>query len=149
MAQRIMSEAAGQVLADEIKSNTSGLASLAENYAVYSTSERKCGTWIDGRTVYRKTLVFALNNVIDDQQGLMSSTNYQHGIVGISNVVGLEGALKTSDGNTWYPVSHAHPYTNSISSIFANKTSIGVRVAKESLAVGGTAYITILYTKTT
>lgn len=107
----------------------------------YSTSEQIVGTWIDGKPLYQKTVVFgALPNTTTKSLG--------HGISNLGTVVDLYGMAFNSSNNNRLPLPYVD--TNTISSnihIIVNDTDIKVTTGIDRSAL--TAYITIKYTKTT
>ena len=58
--------------------------SYIDNIADYSTSEKAVGTWIDGKTIYQKTISLGLlpNN---------TSSTVPHGITGLTRVIEFVG----------------------------------------------------------
>ena len=99
----------------------------------YSTSEKVIGTWLDGKTLYEKTVVFGTqltisSNTWTDTELLKS---------GIDNIV--EITTMNTDGTTWSSVGcRARASTSSYVQLFNTRNAdISIK------------YITIRYTKTT
>lgn len=122
-----------------VTANNIDFTTLSGNY---STTEVDTGyTWVDGKTIYKKTInTGALPNNTDKYVA--------HGIPNIGRVIRLEGyAYRTSDG-ALYPL----PFTSNI----AAANSIGVTVSLTEIAIGvgmdrsniTESYITLYYTKT-
>lgn len=106
---------------------------------VYSTTETVCGTWIDGKPIYRKVL----NNI-----SIIEGTAHtiETGITNIENLTKLEGILNNTN-NSQYVVIPAY-YSPTIF-ISANYKYDENRIYYDSATFSGTAIIILEYTKTT
>lgn len=114
---------------------SSGSSSSGEPLDIYSTEERRIGTWIDGKPIYRK--VFS---------GTTGGVNVKKAIYDLSNLnietaVNLYGFVYRTDSfsaqvpfnsqqETWYIATFYEEVTKSIStivshSVFANKEIVG------------------------
>lgn len=62
----------------------------------YSTTEQKIGKWIDGKDLYER--VVHLNSL---PAQAFTATDYQHGIVGINEIVMWEGCVRNEAGNSF------------------------------------------------
>lgn len=107
----------------------------------YSTEEQEVGTWIDGSTVYEKTI----------EIGTMTKDNAWHDIShGISNlglVITLEGSFTDSTNGTRLPLPTAYrPVDNVGVEITANTTT--VKYLNNWIASAIDAIIILRYTKT-
>ena len=105
------------------------------NLEVYSTSEQRIGTWIDGKPLYRKVIV---GNAIPEPSG----GTYEHNISNLDTVVKITGIARYS--STSYEISSAG-YVISV-----NSTEI--RLVKMAQGTGLNAYtptFIVEYTKTT
>lgn len=70
----------------------------------YSTTEQAIGTWIDGRTVYRKVLAGTTNS---------SNMEYiQHGITNFGVAINIYGYIHSSEGES-QPIPRVVPDNNS------------------------------------
>lgn len=107
---------------------------------VYSTTEKACGKWIDGSTIYKKTFSGTHGN---------SSFRVNHGISNLDTVVRIEGALKGSFG--WAAINR--PVIDSTSALTkyscglgdVNSTTFLIQVGTE---IGSGAWnATLYYTK--
>lgn len=103
----------------------------------YSTEEKVVGKWIDGETLYEKTI----NVDLSTQHS--SSYNPEHGIPNVNQILNIDGFV-TKDG---------HGY-DSINSYASPSWFIYVGCGTKYLdiinaGVIGTAYLTLQYTKTT
>lgn len=103
---------------------------------VYSTTEQAIGTWIDGKTIYRKTIDFGT---------LPNSTtkSVAHGISGISQVIKISGTAVS--GGTYFPLPHAS--TAAASSIEITVTGTNIVIGAGQDRRGLTAVVTLEYTK--
>ncbi|MBB5887756.1 hypothetical protein [Lactovum miscens] len=97
----------------------------------YSTSEIAVGTWIDGKTIYRKT--FSIT-------GISAGTNYNHGIANIDQIVELHGLFNNGTTFTMLPLMG---YARQVQ---ATRSQFQFNGGSE--ATGDKYTITISYTKT-
>ena len=113
---------------------------------VYSTSEEKVGTWIDGKTIYQKTIdCGALPN---------TSTKYVSTDIEASQIVKIEGiATAPQSGGGDKAITIPMPFTGSggtyvglYAHILAND-KISIRVSTDADRSAYNGYITIQYTK--
>lgn len=109
----------------------------------YSTTEKIVGTWIDGKPVYQKTIVFGAlpNNDV-------KSVN--HGISNINLIVKWNGIFNMASSTINGPlpnVSNPKATSNWDVDLQADNTKITINTAADCSAIN--AYITIQYTKTT
>lgn len=114
-----------------------GVAALGN----FSTSEVSTGfTWIDGKTIYKKTIsVGALPNA--------TTKNTAHGISNLSSVINISGFAVNS--TTFFPLPHATSASGNL--IYG----IGVYVSGSNIVMDAgdnrssfSGYVTLLYTKT-
>ncbi len=100
----------------------------------YSTDEHIIGTWIDGKTLYEKTIDFGAipNN---------TTKSVAHGINNLSMVVSWNGCMKSSDSFETVPSGE-----NSNFKLTADATNISIRTST-SWNDWTVSYITIQYTK--
>lgn len=135
---------AGGVAANSITTNmvqNGAITSNKTDFTTYSTTnEIACGTWIDGRTIYKKTINFGtLPNA--------TSKTVPHGISGLSMIIRFEGYAYRSGGDgTIFPIPYAASGTAAIS-VTANSTNVvmGTGVDRSNM---GECYITLYYVKT-
>lgn len=104
----------------------------------YSTDEQEVGTWINGETIFQKTIeIGALTN--------STAKTVAHGITGISNIIEISGFYNN-------PTTHdtiADQYAESTDSIATVATPTNIIVYVHGNFTGFTnCYITIKYTKT-
>ena len=106
----------------------------------YSTEETVSGsTWIDGSTIYKKTINFgALPNA--------ANKAVAHGISNLNRVIRVEAIADYGTGNTKFPIPFSSPAGPESSVALAIESStIGIRTGSDRS--GATAYVTIYYTK--
>lgn len=102
----------------------------------YSTTETSTGfTWVDGRTIYKKTV---------EVSSISSNTDYQipHGISNLKQVIRVEGTVLLTIGNSRIFSGGTSSHVWRIGNI--SSTDIGVY---STLATAGTYYFTLYYTK--
>ena len=59
--------------------DTTGLFNQIKDYSgLYSTEERVCGTWIDGKPIYRKVIPFIRNSAFTSTWTSLGSNQYQN-----------------------------------------------------------------------
>lgn len=121
----------------EITNKIAGITAKNVDFTTYSTDEEVVGTWIDGRTIYRKTI---------DTGQLPNNTNksVNHNISNIRRVIMLEGYAYRSSNNTCAPLPYAA--TSSIS-LTINQTEIIIGTTSDRTGFGE-SYVTLYYTKT-
>ena len=76
----------------EITINKAGVTSNNIDFATYSLSkEIACGTWVDGKTIYKKTVYWS---------SLPNNTEVQSGSLGVSNInaIKIEGSATAGTG---------------------------------------------------
>lgn len=106
----------------------------------YSTSETTTGgTWIDGSTIYKKTINFgALPNA--------ANKAVAHGITNLNRVIRVEAIADYGTGNTKFPIPFSSPAgLGSSVSLVIESSTIEIRTGIDRS--GATAYVTIYYTK--
>lgn len=113
-----------------------------KNQGVYSETETKIGTWIDGKPIYRKIIDFgALPNTSEKQ--------VLHNITNLKMVVSMVGTSKNPNLNVIFNIPLSS--TSSLSSniyMFATATGITIGTGSDRTAFTET-YVAIEYTKTT
>lgn len=113
------------------------------DFTTYSTStEIACGTWIDGKTIYKKTVnTGALPNA--------SIKTVAHGITGINRIIKMEGYAYRSSSNTlWVDLNWPSVATAASSiAIGADLTNISVFTGADRTTFTE-SYVTLYYTKT-
>lgn len=103
----------------------------------YSTTEVDTGgTWIDGSTIYKKTVVIASLGTAG------STTAVAHGITNLSKIIKIEGVSQSGTNFTILP--YADGGNNDIG-VYVNSTN--VCVYSQANRTGQSADVTIYYTK--
>lgn len=114
---------------------------ISELKNAYSTSnEVPIGTWIDGKTIYRKVMYWgAMPN--------KTSVLKNHNIANIDYIVHVEGIAKGSSNNpaTYQNIPTANPALEFNCGLWANKNQIGMKTGDDRSYQ--TAYVWIEYTK--
>lgn len=108
-------------------------------YENYSTTEHEIGTWIDGSTLYEKTIdCGALPNA--------TSKNVLHGISNLKRIVEYKGYSYSITNANSLPVPFA---TNTIfARVNSNGTDYITISTGSDLSAYNETYVTIRYTKT-
>lgn len=106
---------------------------------VYSTEEQRIGTWIDGKPLYRKTIISNFELPFVTQ---VTSYNIDHNISNIDKVVHVE----MTDGLKHIPNLSKAGGTTTID--YVSSTTIEIRYINDSWS-SRDWYITLEYTKTT
>lgn len=129
------------------------LKSYVDSKHNYSTTETAIGTWIDGKTIYRKT--FTKSPTSDQATGNQVTINVAT-ISGLTNVVDIQATAKLANyNNTSNPIYIKIPFSEMLRSNSASASYV------DSVYVEGTAlkihannctpddiyYITVEYTK--
>jgi len=116
------------------------LAATPGGSVVYSTTEHSIGTWIDGRTVYQKTIN---TGALPDN----TESDIPHGISDLGFIINMIGCAKHGSVESYMPL----PY---VSSGNTQNTRIGVDgdhifiISTSNLSTYTTSYITLTYVKT-
>ena len=130
--------------ADDVQDAITELKSNLTNYEDYSTSEVVCGKWIDGKTLYKLTLV-SQSEVTAGARITFDISSYN-----IADIVHMEGILIKGGYNRNIPYSYRaetsySTYPAEVLSMY--KSSQGLIIVNSSNQNLGTAYITIKYIK--
>lgn len=104
---------------------------------IYSTDEKACGKWIDGSTIYRKTIEFgSLPNA--------TTKSVAHNISNLDHVVKVEAIAKS--GTRFFPLPSAHPDSSTYQiRISVEGSNINIITGVDRSAFNG--YVTLYYTK--
>lgn len=125
---------------DEVATTLEQLKTDVENKHTYSTEEQVIGTWIDGKPLYRKTLVYngavTGTNYID-----LTSLNYEF-------IVIKETSLIRSNF-IFSPVRYNMQSANDLAEVFIDNTQKKMNINIGSPWNNINCYVTIQYTKTT
>ncbi len=108
-------------------------------FTTYSTTEKAVGEWIDGKTIYRKTInVGALPN--------NASKNTPHGISNLDTVIDCRGFAKATWG-TQYPIPTVYASGDAGYNTQVSVDNTNVTLSCTGNNSGKSGYVTIWYTK--
>lgn len=108
---------------------------------IYSTSEIRIGTWIDGKPLYRKVVNYGPlpNN---------DAVSVEHGISDIDKIVNFYGiALRSDNDALLIPYITFNP--DNFGGILMNMNSTGITIRTVNDRSPYNTYVTVEYTKTT
>ena len=118
------------------------LLSQNDSPIIYSTEEQEIGVWVDNKPLYQKTVQMPID-------GDGSHVIYPHSIANVDKIWIADASFGWFTDDTSINVS---PYSSSSSDTYANRmyvTQTDIEYIASSSWDGITAYITLLYTKTT
>ena len=132
----------GAISTDKLSNNSVTAGKIAAGVTAlgnYSSSEILTSyTWLDGKSIYKKTINFgSLPNT--------TTKNVAHGITNLDYVVRID--CMTKNGTTYIPL----PYSNSSalnSSMYAAIVGSNIEIGTGQDRTAYSAYVTIYYTKT-
>ena len=111
----------------------------------YSDEEQVIGTWIDGKPIYRKVVVYNQTDTIGKENDITNIT-IPHNINNFKQIVNY--SVVSSLGNILPILNGAKTVTQSTNVSFIDDTGIIFRIINVTLAAR-TWYFTLEYTKTT
>lgn len=117
------------------------IGDAADEQTNYSTDEHVVGKWIDGSTVYEKTLSCGALPVAGVQNSV------EHGITNLGKILKIEG-IAISNNWSLQIGSIIPPGDNPIVAVYANATYVRI-VTSVTRAEYTESYVTIRYTKST
>lgn len=129
------------ITSSEITTNKAGVTSQNIDCATYSTSQEvACGTWVDGKTIYKKTIDLGTlpNN---------STKNVQYNISNFSRLVKLEGSAYRSTDGANFPLPFASNSGVNVIAISIDTAITSITVVTNTDRSNMTGYITMYYTK--
>lgn len=116
----------------------------------YSTDEKVVGTWVDGKTLYQKTLTGTISVDTDKTSKVTTLGNIS---TSIDNVVSIDAIRKNADGGVFVSLNASTAYANEASyvcNVFVNNSTGNLVVEDNRLADNGRIILaTVKYTKTT
>lgn len=124
-------------------SNACYNAPYVNNLNTYSTDEIRIGTWINGKSLYRKVINFGTlpNN---------ASKAYNIADLNIENLVNLSGIAKIGANDKYcFPLPFLTPKGTLAEGISLYKNDTNIEIVAGTDRSGYSAYIIIEYTKTT
>lgn len=104
----------------------------------YSTDEQVVGTWIDGSTIYEKTVDCGVLPNNDSKQ-------VAHGITNIDKIVNFVGIAYAISSGTALQLAYPSSINNFSIDMSVNKTNINILTLTDRTSFNG--YVTIRYTK--
>ena len=119
----------------------------------YETTEKIYGEWIDGKTIYEKTLVIPHSEITDHR------LVYQHGIENIDKPIDIVSRMYDLSGILYKAVVRPQSYTADSSSMWGSLVCDVTNFSRTTIIINtGGAYnsedyapmyiVTLLYTKT-
>lgn len=122
----------------EITNKIAGITAKNVDFTTFSTTEEiMCGTWINGKTIYKKT--FTSTTGASDG----TTKTIVHNIPAMGNIIRMEGTVINALQYWQIPTSFG---SEGWASIRADKSNIYLNVFGPSLS-GKTCYVTLYYTK--
>ena len=130
---------------DTFQNNIENAIDEVDNRFNYSTEEQKIGTWIDGKPLYMKTIVYTSGWTIGGEVSLT------HGIANLDEIVSYKAKYLRSDGTTQFiPTIHAdmQKWASGIYDFSSTAFSIYIGTLDNNITINK-LIITLEYTKTT
>ena len=126
-----------------ITRNQAGVQSSKIDFTTFSTTvEIPCGTWINGKTIYKKTINLGTLPNADTKEVL-------HHINNISYVCGFSGIAYRPSDDSYFQLSNSpHPTSGLATSINLVISSTKIIISAGTNRSDMTGYCTIYYTKT-
>lgn len=114
--------------------------------STYSTTEKKVGTWIDGKPLYRKVIETTLPTVITDKTPVLANTALN---IDNPDIIFIEaGYIVNTNSYDFYPFEHAIGDGYFYAAFIQQKANL--RVSNNRLTYSGfPIVVSVLYTKTT
>lgn len=119
-----------------------GLENTADVGEIYSTEEVVIGRWIDGKPIYRMTIVDVLPTTRDT---IDARTDVPWKNKNMDNLVNMYGSIY---GLSSYPIIRTHLFDNTYMRLWLTPTSMNI-VINDPTCLGRPFYLTVEYTKTT
>lgn len=119
----------------------------------YETSEKMYGEWIDGKTIYEKTLVIPHSEITANR------LIYEHGIANIDKPIDIISRMYDLSGNLYKGVVRPVSYTSDSTTMWGSLVCDVTNFSRTTITINtGGAYnpddyapmyiVTLLYTKT-
>ena len=122
----------------------SNMPSARQEFIEYSTAEQIIGKWIDGQTLYQKTI---------DLGALPNNTtkNVSIGVNNIDSIISIDGTSIDKTNNTVHPIPHVYSTSANEDSIAIGKTNgvWAITILTHTNRSTYVGYVTLRYTKTT
>lgn len=115
------------------------LKTVNSNLSVYSTSEKRIGTWIDGKPLYQKTWTGTMSADNSQTVEITFTSSY-------ANPKNMYGNFAKADNSSINGI----PFSNNTYYVYINVNEYGLKLEKNNTSWEGRKYdITIQYTKPT
>lgn len=105
----------------------------------YSASEHVVGTWIDGKPLYEKTIVYDNQTTIGDGYTPIASLS------NIDHIDIISGGVINSSDDSYYFLPYV--FGNKSTSWYYDNGNLGIRVANDTWSSDWDIFVTIRYTK--
>jgi hypothetical protein len=118
-----------------------------EQRNTYSTNEMQVGTWVNGKTIYRRVFPVVLSSAYNNEDTAIANSI----ISDLEEIVSLEGTLK-NDYNNWFSIPRINPNGNlniAIGIYYNSQQGIVLSIGQLTITNNSKAYLVVEYTKTT
>lgn len=117
----------------------------------YSTDEKVVGTWIDGKTLFQRTIHMTTPSTGNAWGNLSNPATYDLSFIGIDKLVYVDGFIYYDNGNRHISnILNSSAGGNIWSYLWGTDTQLAICVSENNAnLVNKPAYVTIRYTKTT
>jgi hypothetical protein len=115
--------------------------SVAKKQNVYSTSETIAGTWIDGKTLYRKTIKYTFSSSSSSGSSSLEIAT----ISGLTHLISATGVYQRT-GYTDFAIPYSKDNNNHIY-VTCNPANKKIFLTAATYNSGDVAYVTVEYVK--
>ena len=129
---------------NEIKTSVNDLYDEVDTNATYSSTEQRIGTWIDGKPLYRKTILFPEGN--GGNSNVVAYTLSNYGITNVDTIFIVHPSYYSNKNSL-----ATYPFQYNDGTAFecnVNKTTLNVKLGYNLISTAPFV-ITLNYTKTT
>lgn len=112
----------------------------------FSLEEKRIGTWIDGKPLYRKVIK---DETVYSNSETLQTYNIQHGIQNIDTVVGYSAIMTSKFYNTTYTLPYFYPGDGLMHTNAEQVTKDFIRFRNRTSWLNYNMFVVIEYTKTT
>lgn len=109
--------------------------------ATYTTTEKRVGTWIDGKTIYRKVITADFDSYLPS-----GTTTIPHNISGVSEIIGIDAMYQLGWDTSTYG-DESYLAMNGFQVLAGSQNISIINVGQNTWS--GTFKFTLKYTKTT
>lgn len=114
---------------------------ISGNQHDYSTTEQVVGKWIDGSTLYEKTIFYDNQATIGDGYTPIESLS------NIAHIDIISGGIINSSDHSYYAIPYV--FGNKSTSWYFDNGDLGIRVANDTWSSDWDIFVTVRYTKST